>query len=287
MRLNRLLFLIAAFLLAVAFCIEIGSSLLKVPAPTPASVQATVRREDPSLSEPQVQAQAADLLRARGDEPPRPGLAIPSLALLDGLLLFTVLLVGLSLLLPERIHGRIQGVASLVVSIVDILMVLLLVPLALALLLLMFGLFVSAPFGTLAYVAIWGFFDRGGAAVTLSLVMGLKVAFVILLVLSQPRFIQNKGLVLLIATSLVANVVVAFLHGVVPGVMASITDALAAIVVGVLAFVWAVLMLVGALISIVKAIGIARPKERETPRRPPTSRPAPGTPPQGSPVPGR
>ncbi|HEY8208848.1 MAG TPA: hypothetical protein VIG99_15265 [Myxococcaceae bacterium] len=286
MRLNKLLFVIAAFLLAVAFCVEVGSTLLKVPAPTLASVQAAVRREDPSLNEAQAQAQAADLLKARGEEPPRPGLAISYLALLDGLLLFTVLLMGLSLLLPERVHGRIQGVASLVVSIIDLMLLLLLVPLALALLLLMFGLFVSAPFGTLGYLAIWGFFDRDGAAVTLSLVMGLKVAFAVVLVLSQPRFIQNKGLVLLIATSLVANLVVAFLHGVVPGVMVSITDALAAIVVGVLAFFWAALMLVGALISVVKAIGIAKAKEREPPRGP-MSRPAPGTRPAGSPVPGR
>jgi hypothetical protein len=286
MRLNRLLFAIAAFLLLISFCVEIGSSLLKVPAPTLASVQAAVRREDPALDENAARAQAADLLKARSQEPPRPGLAISYLALLDGLLLFTVLLVGLALVVPERIHGRIQGVASLVVSIVDLMLVLLLVPLALALLLLMFGLFVAAPFGTLAYLAVWGFFDRDGAAVTLSLVMFLKVAFAVLLVLSQPRFIQNKGLVLLIATSLVANLVVAFLHGLVPGVMVSITDALAAIVVGVFAGVWALLMLAGALISVVKAIGVARSKERESPR-PPTSRPAPGTRPSGSPAPGR
>jgi len=282
MRLNRLLFLVAALLLAIAFCVEVGSSLLKVPAPSLAAMQAAVRREDPSLDEPAARAQAADLLKARAEEPPRPGLAIPSLALLDGLLLFTVLLVGLSLLLPERIHGRVQGVASLVVAVVDILLALLLVPLTLSLLLLMFGLFVAAPFGTLAYLAVWGFFDRGGAAATLSIIMGLKVAFAVVLVLSQPRFVQNKGLVLLVATSLLANVVVAFLHGLVPLVMVSMTDALAAIVVGVLAFVWSVLMVVGALVSIVRAIRSAKGKDREPP-----SRRAPDIRPSGSPVPGR
>ncbi|HYV47637.1 MAG TPA: hypothetical protein VFA20_22415 [Myxococcaceae bacterium] len=284
MRLNRLLFVIAAVLLAIAFCVEVGSSLLKVPAPSLAATQAAVRREDPTLDEPAARAQAVDLLKARSEEPPRPGMAVSYLALLDGLLLFTVLLVGLSLLLPERIHGRVQGVASLVVAIVDILLVLLLVPLALVLLLLMFGLFIAPPFGTLAYLAVWGFFDRDGAAVTLSIVMFLKVAFAVVLVISQPRFIQNKGLVLLIATSLVANVVVAFLHGLVPGVMVSITDALAAIVVGILAFAWSVLMAVAALISIVRAIRSAKGDEREGPS---PSRRAPGIPPSGSPVPGR
>jgi len=276
MRLNRLLFIIAAILLAIAFCVEVGSSLLKVPAPSLAATQAAVRREDPTLDEPAARVQAAGLLKARSEQPPRPGLAVPSLALLDGLLLFTVLLVGLSLLLPERIHGRVQGVASLLVAIVDLLLVLLLVPLALVLLLLMFGLFVAPPFGTLAYLAVWGFFDRDGAALTLSIVMFLKVAFAVVLVFSQPRFLQNKGLVLLIATSLLANVVVAFLHGLVPLVMVSITDALAAIVVGILAAVWAILMAVGALISIIRAIRIAGANRR-----------APGIRPSGSPAPSR
>jgi hypothetical protein len=121
--------------------------------------------------------------------------------------------------------------------------------------------------------------------------MALKVLFAVLLVLSHPRFLQNKGLVLLIATSLVANVVVAFLHGFVPLVMVSITDALAAIVVGILAAIWAILMLVGSLISIFKAIRIARRKEEEPSGKrsatPPPARPAPGTRWSGSPARGR
>lgn len=266
MRLNRLLFAIAALLLAIAFCVEIGSNFFDVPTPTLSDLEREVRKQNPELSPGEVRDQAAELQQAREEAPPRPGLAIPYLALLDGLLLFSVLLVGLSLVLPERIHGRVQGLATLLVTLAVILLSLVLIPLALGLLLLMFGLFVAAPFGTLAYLAIWGFFDRDGAALTLSAVMALKVLFAVFLVLSQPRFIQNKGLVLMIATSLVANVVVAFLHGFVPRPMVSITDALAAIVVGIFAVVWAILMLVGALISIVKAIQIAKGKEDEPTR---------------------
>jgi len=265
MRLNRPLFIIASALLAAAFCLEIGSSFFAARAPTLAELERVVREQNPALDGGQVREQARDLQQARQAQPPRPGLAIPYLPLLDGLLLFSVLLVGLSLLLPERVHGRVQGLATVLVTLCVILLVLLLVPLALALLLLMFGLFVAAPFGTLTYLAIWGFFDRDGAALALSALMALKVAFAVLLVLSHPRFIQNKGLVLLIATSLLANVVVAFLHGLVPGVMVSITDALAAVVVGILAAVWAVLMLVGALISIFKALRIAGRRQRELP----------------------
>src|SRR5262245_35983611 len=106
MRLNRPLFLIATLLLAAAFCLEIGSSFFKVRAPALADMQRAPQREDPSLDPPEARAQAVDLLASRVADPPRPGLAIPYLALLDGLLLFSVLLVGLSLVLPERIQGR-------------------------------------------------------------------------------------------------------------------------------------------------------------------------------------
>src|SRR5437588_825720 len=77
---------------------------------------------------------------------------------------------------------------------------------ALALLILMISLLLSVPFGSLAYLALYGTFDAGSAIVVLSLIMFLKLAFAVCLVLSQPRFLQNKGLVLLVLTSLVANI---------------------------------------------------------------------------------
>jgi hypothetical protein len=90
--------------------------------------------------------------------------------------------------------------------------------------------------------------------VLLSLVMFLKVAFCVLLVLAQPRFLQNKGLVALVLTSLVATLVVSFLHGVVPGLLVSITDTVAAIVLAVLAIVWGIVLLIGSIPSVLKAI---------------------------------
>ena len=50
-----------------------------------------------------------------------PGLAISYLALVDGVLLFTVGLMGASLLLPDSIHGRIQGIITLIFAILLIL----------------------------------------------------------------------------------------------------------------------------------------------------------------------
>lgn len=249
------IFLIALAALGIAFLVEIGSNFFPPPKVTRAelarSIAAERRPDDP---EPDVDA----LLAARERNPPRPGMAIPYMAMLDGLLLFTVLLMGVSLVLPERIHGRVQGLATLILTLLVLLAAILLIIAAFTLLLVMFGLFVAVPFGTIAYLAIWGSFDRGGAAATLSIILLLKLVFAMCLLLAQPRFLQNKGLVLLTLTALLGNVVIGFLHGIVPGVMVSITDALAAVIVGVLAALWALFLLVGSVPAVIKAIRLEK-----------------------------
>jgi hypothetical protein len=109
-------------------------------------------------------------------------------------------------------------------------------------------------FGMIVYLIIYGFFDRTGANVTLSLLMMLKLAFAACLILAHQRFIQNKGLVLIILTSLAANIIVSFLHAIVPVPLVSITDGIAAIVLFVLVIVWAAFFLVGSIVAVVKAL---------------------------------
>jgi len=75
-------------------------------------------------------------------------------------------------------------------------------------------------------------------------------------VLAQPRFLQNKGLVALILTSLLGNVVAVFLHGLVPGILVSITDDIAAIVFAVVAIIWAIILLIGSIPAIVRALQV-------------------------------
>jgi hypothetical protein len=139
----------------------------------------------------------------------------------------------------------------LIGAIVVIVVGIVLVVVAVVELVTMVTLLFAFPFGTLAYLIIWGSFPRSGLAVVLSVLMALKLTFGGALVLAQQRFVQNKGLVALTLTSLVANLVVAFLHAMVPGVLVSVTDAIAGIVVAVVAIVWAVVLLVGAVTGIV------------------------------------
>jgi len=182
------------------------------------------------------------------------GMGIPYLALLDGLLVFTVILMACSLLIPERVQGRIQGVATLIVSLIVIIVGIAKIFTAIGKLLLMLGLLLAPIFGTIAYLIIFAGFPRGEAAASLSLLMTLKLFFAGFLVFAHQRFLQNKGLVLIVLTSLIATVIIGFLHGFVPGFLVSITDAVAAIIVAIIAIIWAIVFLVGSIISMVKAI---------------------------------
>lgn len=182
------------------------------------------------------------------------GMGISYLALLDGLLAFTIALIASSLLIPERVQGRIQGVATLIISLIVIILGIAQIFVAIGKLFLMLGLLLAPIFGTIAYLIIFASFPRGEAAVSLSLLMTLKLFFAGFMVFAHQRFLQNKGLVLITLSSFIATIVISSLHGFVPGFLVSITDSIAAIVVAIIAIIWAIVFLVGSIISIVKAI---------------------------------
>ncbi|MEX2430565.1 MAG: hypothetical protein WD645_01440, partial [Dehalococcoidia bacterium] len=151
-------------------------------------------------------------------------------------------------------QARVQGAVTLVVALLLILGSLVLIFATIAQLVLMVGLLTATPFGTIAYMARFGSFDRAGASMALGFVMILRIGFVICLVLAQQRFLQNKGLVFLTLTAFLSTIIVSFLHGVVPLFLVSITDAVAAIILGIIAVIWTLILLVSAIGSVVKAL---------------------------------
>ncbi|HET8542683.1 MAG TPA: hypothetical protein VFL83_22605 [Anaeromyxobacter sp.] len=273
MELKRLPFVLGLVALALAVAVEagIGGQFAKSTA-----LRAAAAIEDPKQRAEKVRDTIGTSLRpAEGDgvtadavaaalggkkkeELGTPGEGIPSLAILDGLLLFTVALLGLALVVPERLHGRVQGIATLVVSISVLLGAIAVVLKAIVLVSVMIGLLLAVPFGTIAYLAKWGAFEVGAAEATLGVLLVLKLALGVCLLVAQPRFLQNKGLVLLVLTALLANVVVSFLLGFPPRFLASITDVIGAIVVAILAAIWAIVFLVGSIVSIVKVLQLTR-----------------------------
>ncbi len=247
--LRKPFFIAALVLLVIVVLVEVGSAAVLHAQPD-AQAKAAAKANALSLSD-QINPNQFDQL-ANGDKPP--GRGIPYLALIDGLWLFTLILMGVSLLVPARVQGRIQGIATLIVAGLALCGGIAIIFAGIAILLIMVALFLSVPFGTIVYLALYGFFDRAGASAALSLLMMLKIGVVVCLVLAQQRFLQNKGLVLLILTSFIAGIIVMFLQGLVPVFLVSITDMLAAIIVAVIAVIWALFLLIGALISIVKAL---------------------------------
>jgi hypothetical protein len=239
-------FIAALALIVLAVLVEIGSDWLP-------KTQVVAKDLDSQLSRIQgVGKLSASASGLTGESPP--GLAIPAMAFMDGLVAFTAVLMGLPFLLTDRIQGRLVGIVSCVVSFLVLLAAILVFFRTLAELLLMLALVAAVPFGTMAYLAMWGSFATGQAAALLGLLLMLKLGFTGCLLAAQQRFLQNKGLIFILLTSFIANFVISFLHGFVPGPLVSITDAVAALIVLILAAIWAVLMLVFGIISAIKAV---------------------------------
>lgn len=183
------------------------------------------------------------------------GWGIPALALIDAQLLFTVGLMAAPLIIPESLTGRIQGVATLIAAIILFIAALLTGIAAFVLLNILIALLTALPFGPVIYAGL-GFatFPKIAAATTLAFILGGKLGAVAALVVAHQRFLENKGLMLLVATSLLASVVVSFLHGFLPMFLAAVGDLVATLIVVVMALVWAVAGLIQGAIATIKAI---------------------------------
>ena len=185
-----------------------------------------------------------------------PGLAIPYMALLDIVLLLTIGLMVSSEFIPRNYHARVQGCFTCVFGLILVLTSFALIFVAIGLVLLMIALLLSVPFGTIVYLVTYGFFNTGAAAAVLTLLMTLKIAVLVLLALAQQRFLQNRGLVLILFSTIIVNVIISFLHGFPPGILVSITDAIGAIIGAVCALIWSIFLIVGAIPAILRALNL-------------------------------
>lgn len=249
-QMRRPLFVVALVLLCGVVGVEVASSLLVGPATTTTGAGTEAAFAGAGI-DPDDRPSPAELQAlADGDEPP--GVGIPLLALVDGLLLLTMLGLGAALVVPHRLHGRIVAPVNLVASVLLLLAAAVLVVTLLASLALMVGLFLAAPFGTVTYLVRWGFFPREEAQATLGLLWLLKLGFIGFVVAASPRLLQQKGFVALVVTSVLLQLLVGFLHGLAPAPLVSILDVVAGIVVAVAAAFWAVVVLVGSLVGTVR-----------------------------------
>lgn len=241
--LRRPFLVVALLALSALVALEIGSTALISPGP--ATGEALAGALDGLGAEAGDVTAALSQGRQAGTDGDPPGLAIPSLALIDGLLLVTMLGLGLAIVVPHRILARVVAPANLVISLLTVLIGIRLFVTTLALLFLMLGLFLAAPFGTVAYLARWGAFPRPGAQGMLAAILALKLVFCGFAIAASPRLIGQKGLVALVATSIVVQLMIGYLHGLVPLPLVSMLDAVAALIVIAVAIVWAVVIMAG------------------------------------------
>lgn len=265
----RIPFYIAALVcFGVALAIEAGSSLAITPPTDPVEYKESAAYHFCPTDKPEgcngaggAPGQAALLGRARqkmneSKTYQTPGRAIQAIALIDVELVLSVFLLGAGFLITAAVVGRIQGLITLIVSLLVLIASVVAALLAFALILVMVGLFLAVPFGTIAYLAVWGSFATGAAKATLSVLMILKIAGGVCLLLAQQRFIENKAMVLLVLTTIVAVVLVGFLHGFVPGILVSITDMIGALVVAIIAAIWALILLIFSIPGVLKAFQV-------------------------------
>jgi hypothetical protein len=145
--LRKPFFIAAVALILIAVATEIGATWFLGGITAKANALTNVVN-DSAFADYKSEINTADLDKLNKGTPP--GRAIPAMALLDGLVLFTVLLMGAPLFIPERIFAKVQGVATLVVSLLALIGSIMGIFLAFALLILMIALFTAFPFGTIA-----------------------------------------------------------------------------------------------------------------------------------------
>ena len=171
-----------------------------------------------------------------------PGIAILTLVAIDAALLLRFGLTAFGSLVSGSLQGKIDGLATAIAGILLVLFGIATALTAFAMLMLMVGLVLATPFGTLIYMGLFGSFATGTASVLLSLAMVLKLGGMAAFVVWNIHVLRSKSTVLLALTSLLLSGLISLLHGLVPTFLVSITDAIAAIIIGIVCVIWGVVL---------------------------------------------
>lgn len=196
---------------------------------------------------------ASDFGVSAGDPP---GLGIPNLALPIGLLLCVLVLMVLATLIGHRATSIVNVVVNILGGLVGIIVGFISAIMAFTTLLMLVTLFLAAPFGTLAYLAAFGFFDVDASSTALIAILVFLIVGALFLVVAQQRVLTNKRLMFFVFLVLGLTLITLILHTIVPGILVSITDALAALITAIVAVIWGIAMLIGGIIALIKQFNL-------------------------------
>lgn len=196
-----------------------------------------------------------------GDES-APGLGGPYLALLDGILLWTTLVFTMGYFPLKEVTSRVATIIGLILAFFGMIGAFFMILFSFTALMLMVGLLLAAPFGTIAYLAAFGDFPKSEAVAALSFIMLLKLLFLVFLALTDLGYLKAKGLMILLGISILATWLTSFLIALPPSFLSAITDTVGALITSVIGFVWLIVIFIFAIVGVFKALFI-RGADRE------------------------
>lgn len=250
MRRNGLLWLGFAALLLVVLAEIIGPIL---PISSGRDVEGLIANQMSELSEDE-RDDAEAKKTGLGDPDAPPGLAIRALALVDGLVLWTVGLFASATLMRQSLHTRIRAIATPIFCLIVLIVAIVMIIAAIGTLMLMLSLLLSVPFGTIVYLILFGSFRTGVLVGTLGVVSFLRGLGLLLLLGSSWRYLKNKSLILMIGTGYLCGIIAGFALGLTPGIVHAIVDAVLAILFSVFAAIWALILLIRSLPGITAVV---------------------------------
>lgn len=187
-----------------------------------------------------------------------PGRGLNYLALVDVALLFLIAQYTLAQMGIDRLQGRLVGIVTFISSLMLLLTSIVLLLIAIVEVMIMTGLFLAFPFGTIAYLGIWGGFPRSTAGAVLTTLVMVEAVGLFMLVLAHASFVRQRGLLIMAGVSLGLKLLLGFLHAVVPRPLVAITDDVGAIISAIVAIIVAIMFLVFSIPSVVKALRVDR-----------------------------
>jgi hypothetical protein len=179
------------------------------------------------------------------------GCAIGAMTAFDLLVLMTLGLIAAPLVIGNAATGRVQGVVTLIASLSIFSFAVIEIIVVISILILM----IASLYAILPYLFFYLDFPTGGAAAILALIMIFKIAFAFVLIIAHPKFLENFGLVVLVAMSIGFGALVGLLHAL-PNIVVSLADAVGGLIILIVAAIRAIGFALGALPAIKKATGL-------------------------------
>jgi hypothetical protein len=191
-----------------------------------------------------------------------PGLGGPYLALLDGILLWTTLVFALGYFPLKSVTSRVATIIGLILAFFGMIGAFFMIIFAFTALMLMVGLLLAVPFGTIAYLDAFAHFPKGEAVAALSFIILLKLLFLVFLALTDVGYLKAKGLMILLGISILMTWLTSFLIALPPAFLSTITDTAGALITSVIAFVWLIVIFIFAIVGLFKVLFV-RGADRE------------------------